>query len=463
MGIREHSFITIIVAVLGVFALTKYIKENKNNCLILCILFIAPLILALFTDQPSRWLYFLPIPLFICFGLFLRYLFSGLKKDRIKLLLVVISLILIIASVSIISSVNRMETSMSYYQSIGKDEIDALNWVKYNTASNSVFATSGPNKIIGEDTYPGSSYSWWIEGFSQRKSLHTGLLSWYTYEDERLETNLMNRIFAGAYNIEFGNIRVSDDFPSANKNPEIAALIDGRYQNLLFLNDAEQTLVSSPTGNDSVIWQNSLFEANNKTITIFSNETLANVTYTYSLSNFDITRNIIVGLNHSSVDIIYNVSSHGSVFNEFKINFWASYYASIYNYVKNESSITLSQKLNLSGVLTKTNIEVLDTNGLINEANVLYKDSKYSIPVVVYSIKPLEKDLSLHFRVSLNDEGTRDTQVYFFNSYNLLKAAKVDYVFLNKSRLVEFSRFINDTGHYAKIFENTSVVILKVL
>jgi hypothetical protein len=457
--------ITVIIVALGIFALKNHFKENKNKSLILCGLFITPLLLALFTEQPSRWLYFLPIPIFICFGLFLNDLFSYVKKVRKEILFVVISLILIISLESTISSVNRMETSMSYYQSIGKDEIDALNWINHNTLSNSTFTTSGPDKIIGEDTSPGSSYSWWIEGLAQRKSFHTGLPSWYTYQDERFETKLMNRVFAGSYIIESGDLRISDVFPSAMENPEIAVLLDDHYQNVIFLNDAEPSLFFSPIGNDKDYWQNSLFDASNKTITFFSNGTYANITYAYSMPNFILTRSIVEGLDTSSVDIYFNMTTYNSLLQEFKIDFWPSYYTSILNYVENNSTINLNQKLLLSNKIVNTTIEVLEINGLLNGTKVFNQDPKYSIPLISYSIRPLGDNLYLHFRLSINNDELVNSNhlVQFYNSYNLLKNAKVDYIFLNKNRAVEFNRFINDTDHYAEIFENPTIVIMKVL
>jgi hypothetical protein len=456
-------FVILIIASLGLFGLAKYFKTNKTNALFLACLFLAPLILALFTDQPNRWFYFLPIPLFISFGLFLKYLFESIKGARKEIIIVAFSLILLIGVQTTVSSLNRLSVSMDYYQSVGVDEIEAFNWIKQNTLPNAVFATSGPNKIIGTDSSPGSSYSWWVEGLSQRKCLHTGLPTWYTYQDERSETLMLNGIFEGAYNFEFHGLRLSDNFPYSLKNPEIAAFFKDHYQNLLFLNDAEQELVFSPTYDTNVNWVASFSEANNKTSTFQYDDSSGNMTFSSVMPNFKIERSIHVNSSQSAVDLYYNITSNDTIFKNCKIKFWASYYTNFQNFSVNDTSVTLEQKMLLSNELVASKIDLCETNGFLNESTVLAKDPKYSLPVVTFSINPAETNLSLHFKITINNQQVTNNDLKFYDTYKLLIDTHVNYILLNTNREDEFYRFTTDTQHFSKVFENPTVIILRVV
>ncbi len=81
---RDQYLIIIPMAALGVLALLTYAKKDRNESLILCSLFMLPFILALFTENPDRWFYFLPIPVMLSFALFLGGLFTGLLEIREK-------------------------------------------------------------------------------------------------------------------------------------------------------------------------------------------------------------------------------------------------------------------------------------------------------------------------------------------------------------------------------------------
>jgi len=460
---RDQYPIVITMTALGILALLTRAKKYRNRSLMLCSLFMLPFILGVLTADPDRWFYFLPIPVMLSFALFLGDMFAFLRNARKVILLLATCFVLLIIVAGTISSVNRLDVAIDYYQSIGNDEIQALNWVKENTPSNAIFATSGPDKVIGGDWAPGNSYSWWIEGLAKRNSFQTGFTTWYTYEDEQLDTAMTNQIFAGNYVFEYSDLRVSDNFPTDSGNPQIAVLSNGQYQNVLFLNDAEEGVTFSPAGNQQVIWNQTAFYAGTKTMNINYNENHTNATFSYDWSDLELVRSIIMNSAQSKVDIIFELMPENSTVRQFTLNFWTAYYSSLESYQIQGSNITLNQKLP-SNENVETRIAIVDTNGAIENTQVFLKDPKYSIPVATYSLTPLQNSLFVHVEISITTQTSeaKNNAISFYNSYDLINDNKIDYIFLNKDRVNEYMRFVNDPEHFKTVFENGTIVIFRV-
>ncbi len=347
-GLVEYweFFVVAIVFVLGIFALSKYVKEeNKNNGLLLCSLSLSPLLLALVTEHLFRWLYFLPIPLILCFGIYLRDLFfdvvwlfdnikeniiihayKSVKNSRKTIYLLVICFISIIGFYSTVMTFryfypnNRSVIAAPLsYQFIENDEIEAFKWIKENTAPNATIATSGhPNGNIGGG---GNSYGWWIEGYCKRVCVFSGDLNYFSYKLERDEIRIANRIFAGTYSAEYENLRVTESYPSSTTNPKIAAFIDNDYQDMSYLKRCPTSIVFLSKRKPS---ENRIapFYSENRTSSIEYGDTWANLTFTYEQPYFELIRSIIIGEEKSSVDVVFQILPKNSTLRLFKVNLW---------------------------------------------------------------------------------------------------------------------------------------------
>jgi hypothetical protein len=458
--VSQNLAITITV-VLGIFALVKFVKEEQNTSLLLGSLFLTPLILASITEQPGRWFYFLPIPIFLCFCLYLKNLFLAIRNARKEVLLLALCFVFIIGVEMNIASANRLKAAVDWYESIRSDEIQALRWISTNTAFNATFVTSGPNRIEAEDPSPGHMYSWWIEGFAKRKSFHTGLTTWYTYKDERADAVLPDKIFAGAYTFEYGGMVVSESFPARIGNPEIEILENGQHQDLLFLRDDGQELVLSPIDNKSVTLHETPFDAENKTLDLNYNATWAEVACNYESSYLKLTRSTIMDLEQPFVDVIFTILPVNSTLKQFDMNLWAADNVSLEGYEINNSTITLYQKALFRWPVT-TQIRIIDTDGELLNSTV--QGVQQSMPVATYSLKPLNSSLYVHIRISVATASEANDQTFhFYDSYSLIKDLGIDYIFQNKDRIIEYQRFLADSEHFTIVFENETIVIFEVI
>lgn len=455
-------FVVAIVFVLGLFALSKYIKEeHKNNGLLLCSLFLAPLILALITDQPIRWVYFLPIPLILCFGIYLKDLFFDIKNSKKTIRLLAICFIAIIGFQTTVMTFYHLRSATEVYQFIGNDEIEMLNWIKENTAPDATLATSGHPK--GDIGGGGNSYSWWVEGYSTRVCVCSGDLKYYSYQRERDQVRVANRIFAGTYSAEYENLRVTEAYPSSSTNPEISAFLDKDYQDMFALNDEKHQLFLSPNENEQEL-PVAAFYSENSTSSIQYGDTWANITVIYEQPNFELIRSIIMGEEESSVDVVFKILPKNSTLNLFKVNLWA-----LFDTALEDCEISKDYVVSLSRTLANENaqaqIMVLETNGKLEGGRVLFDDPKGSMPVISYSFEPLEESLYVRIRITIESptEDADDAQgLRFYDSYDLIKELHIDYILLNKGRANEFQRFLYESEHFAKVFKNESIVIFKV-
>jgi len=455
-------FVVAIVFALGLFALSKYIREeHKNNGLLICSLFLSPLLLVLVTENIIRWFYFLPIPMFLCFGIYLRDLFLDTKNSKNTIRLLAICFIAIIGFHTTAMMLFHLRTATNVYQFIENDEIQALNWIKENIPSDATLATSGhPKGDIGGE---GNSYSWWVEGYCKRVCLCSGDLKYYSYQRERDQVRVANHIFAGTYSAEYENLRVTEAYPSSTTNPQISAFFDKDYQEMLTLEDRKHQMFFSPNENEQ---ESSIapFCAENSTSSVTYGDTWANFTVTYELSNFELTRSVLMGEAESSVDVVFQILPKDSTLRLFKVNLYALFDTALENCeISDDYVVSLSQPESSEGV--ETRIMVLETNGKVGGGTVLFADPKDSMPVVSYSFEPLQESLYVRIRIFIEastEEPDNAQTLHFYDSYDLIKELHIDYILLNKGRTNEFDRFNADSEHFAQVFKNESIFIFKV-
>jgi hypothetical protein len=455
-------FVVAIVFALGLFALSKYVKEeHKNNGLLLCSLFLSPLLLALVTENIIRWFYFLPIPMILCFGIYLKNLFFDAKNSRKTIHLLAICFIAIIGFHTTVMMMIHLRTATEVYQFIENDEIQAFNWIKENTAPNATLATSGHPK--GDIGGGGNSYAWWVEGYCKRVCVCSGDLKYYSYQKERDQVRVANRIFAGTYSAEYENLRVTEAYPSITTNPEIAAFFDKDYQDILTLNDGKHQMFFSPNENKQEI-SVAPFYSENMTSSIKYGDTWANITVTYDQPQFELIRSVIMGNEKSSVDVVFQILPKNSTLRLFKLNLWA-----LFDTALEDCEISEDYAVSLSPAEpneeAQTQITLLETNGNLESARVLFEDPKDSKPVISYSFEPLQDSLYVRIRILIESstEDTDDTQtLHFYDSYDMIKDLHIDYILINRYRANQFQRFLYDSEHFTEEFQNESIVIFKV-
>jgi hypothetical protein len=125
-------------------------------------------------------------------------------------------------------------------------------------------------------------------------------------------------------------------------------------------------------------------------------------------------------------------------------------------------AVNLIQELSGGNITVK--ITVVDTNGKLENARVIFDNLQKGKPVVNYMFEPQQGDLVVHLRVSIDSPTLKpkDPTVKFYDCYSLIKELNIDYIMLNKYRVDQYQRFLYDSAHFTTVFQNDNIVILKV-
>ncbi|MCX8150659.1 MAG: glycosyltransferase family 39 protein [Candidatus Bathyarchaeota archaeon] len=453
-------FVIIAATIAGVFALAECLKVNKSKGLLISSLFLAPLTLFLITVQPLRWLYFLPIPILLCFSISLGNVISDIrqvKKTAIVVFAALFTITLAVQSVAVAGE--RFGDATNFYQFIKDDEIQALNWIKTQTPPNSVFATSGFSEDVGGG---GNSYAWWVEGYANRICMFTGDLEFYSFQFERDQVRTTNNIFAGTYVVDNGKVKVTESYPAGLNNPQIWGYSKDRYEKLLTLSDFKNQLFLESTDAPGTITIAPFYSQNN-TSTVQHHDSGANITVTYENSQFSVTRSVTLDKSESAVHLVYRVVSKNSTINQLKINLWSLFKTSPQNCeVNSEGGVSLLGKTEAGDVKVVSQIQ--QTDGKLEGVKVFFDEPGICEPVANYIFRPIKEEFYVHFKIEVNTPNTgEDGQIVeFYDAYVLLRELKIDYLLVNRNRDGELQRFLSDSEHFTAEFQNKNVIIFKV-
>ncbi len=112
---------------------------------------------------------------------------------------------------------NGGQTIQSFYQLMDNQLWDAIQWIKTNTSSNSVFVSD-------------ALYGWWLGGFAQRRTYSAVDPQYLTINGEYNRSLFAKSLLDTDYLIDNGLIQVRDDGGYiARHNPEIVAKLNWTY------------------------------------------------------------------------------------------------------------------------------------------------------------------------------------------------------------------------------------------
>lgn len=271
----EVLFLILITVVLFLFLFRLYKGKFFAVSSILFVMWIlVPAIMTqsylfgLFLDF-RRFVYFLYLPLTICFVLlilsgvgmilklggialnsnkksddnsirrwFNRVLLLRSSKKIVYLLLVLIFLVLSLFFIPLFTPPNVGFEDSSYYQVMTPQGYDAIQWIKNSTPTNSILVSD-------------AEFGWWLGGFAQRPTLSAVSPQYLILAHELEPATVARNLLESNYFVDNGMLRVScDKAPTFDSSFEILARIDDSQilQPFFSIKDAEISLLYRDNG-----------------------------------------------------------------------------------------------------------------------------------------------------------------------------------------------------------------------
>lgn len=296
---------------MGIAGMCFLSRRDKLKGIMVTSLFISSCLL-LFTQNPVRWLYFWPILTILGLIYFLDCIVhnKGLLANRDNLRMLVIGGLIVIICTSMLNSLYYLYNACSYYNALSENALKALKWIKNETSNDSIIATSGPFKKGSEGA--GNIYGWWIEGYSDRKSVATSYLRFLIYQDERKIAQEANIIFSGTDVLLNDYIMIAETTYSSLGNPEIGVNIGDFYEKILFFADNE-TIITYYNDNSLKNVTLANLEHKDKDISFSTSKIELTITYVSKNKPFNVMKKIGISNISSTANISFNIIHEGNL------------------------------------------------------------------------------------------------------------------------------------------------------
>jgi hypothetical protein len=438
-----QSLLNIVFVILGIIGIGFLIKENKPWGLTLAVLFISGCLPIFFTLHPARWVLFWPIPIFLGVIAFIRDLALKLKRvHRIIRVSAVISMAFLIF-VYMLCSVPYLYDRVFYYGILKPQFLDALEYIKWNTAADSVIATSGPFKRGGEGG--GHNYGWWIEGYADRRSVATSYLRFLIYYDEREIAENANILFSGTYVLLNDFVMAAETLPAGLGNPEISVNIGDFYEKLLFFADNE-TIITCGSNNITL--------SSAKWNTTFTGSIIETV---YNKKDLILINRDVYISDDSTIEVSFKINQgNGIDVTKISIPLFRADFVDLNSYCNiSDKHIALDMTTSI-GAYVKLNI-IVDYEG-----RVALSFPKVGQKFVLFTFNNPKGTIKFRFILpKLVSAGSG--QMKCFNAYELIEQMGIDYIMVNVNRRREFEWFSKDKSCFLEVFENEEIAIFKVI
>jgi hypothetical protein len=321
----EPVILTLFVALVPAVLMFKSSRKRwvDSGSLLLVAWFIVPVVLTqayifgIFTDY-SRFMYFIDLPgiIIISGGLFYLFYYTSvainkyidIKWKRIKktlptIVCTVFLFCFIIGSLWSIFPTEGMQRA-NFYSTIQRPEATALDWIRNNTAEDSVFVAD-------------HLYGWWLSGIGKRTTLSAAGIEFLIYSHEVEVATAAQLLLDTDYYIDNGLIQVREDGPYLPRhNPEFSIETWSGEPYTLFNFESSETKIDYAEG--------STFLANmtiTEPPTLTKDENVAVLTMTFEDDRFTVKKTLTVRQGVRFAELSYEIETKDPQISDFDAEF----------------------------------------------------------------------------------------------------------------------------------------------
>jgi hypothetical protein len=367
---------------------------------------------------------------------------------------------------------NFGQTIQSFYQEMNNPGWEAIQWIKTNTQSNSVFVSD-------------AQYGWWLSGFAQRPTLSAVSPEFLTSKRELAPASNASNLLDTNYLIDNGLIQVREDGGYiARHNPEIVTKLNWTYFPYTFFNFASnETEISY---NVDGIFQKpaNLTELTVKDMQLENDNLQTTVTVTRGNEYFNCIQKTAVYKNQRFVNLTTTINSivPGVTFNGTKIDVQSKGNLTFYNdnrtvgmfdepvkvlgqliFTKNQPSTYVNETTVQNVTQRRVNLQYIFEDQQNVEIQISASAYSVSDDLKIYSNKTSKNSfLSNQMTLNLKSNRTADysadwTQV--FNYQLEIQNYNVSYIACRNVEM--YPKFLMDPL-FSLVFNNSEVAIFNV-
>ncbi len=460
---RESPVLWLLVGILSVAAGLQFLRHRPEGSLYVSMVTTC-ILLAVFVlqDNPTRSLYYLYIPLLATFPAFFRWIppadspdFTPRSRQAVVALLVTYAVVS--SGVFVGQSLERMSVAVDWYHAINPPELAALDWLRTNTSAGAVVATPG---IPFYRSPEGTRFSWWIEGYAERRSFYSGNPIYASLGRERTMLEDAGLYFAGNYGETGSDLRFAENAPAALANPAVAVNMPSGFETAFFMSDAD-TVVTYSVGPGAVTnrtWSPYFAVAVVHTTWSGTDPTVLSVPRGDAGVSF--VRNET--LEGSSVNVSLDVRAVDGNLSSVDVPVWVGWWMRFASFRVEGSSVVGSLQ-DGAGDTLPFEVSVASEPSLLLQVSATDRDPRWGQPVIIvrWNAETPRPEMTLSVRLSFPSVGPSPVRTWDASSIGA--AYGVDYIFWSRSLAEGYYRFSEDSQHFRLVYSNDAVCIFEVI
>lgn len=416
-------------------------------------------------NAPERALFFGLLAFILLASFAIKFVLDHTWRSRFNIYtkLIVVTIILVSVFANIFSSYIFHFAAINWYSRLSHDDLDSFLWLAHNTEPKDRIIT------ISAAYYP-ITHGWWAEGISKRMAyISTEDISWLMLKSEKERAVVAETVQNGVHVIDGGEMKLIVNPVLGYGSPSLLLYTTGFYYPVLWFNDVSTIIKVSPNNSHSMIYQKTLFSADQKSGPIVDQSSSElQVVYLYLWDVFNVTKTIILN-DDKNFTVSYKFSFRDSISSNMIFSIFAPY-GSKFNSINSKqlSSQHLDLQISSTRIFERLGeaTQVLNVSTLsdiwIKNATLIPKGPDGLSRIDVNFVNEhYANQINIRFDVSV--KGFHFDCINYYNVYSLMQENGIKYVLISVDKTSDmFKRFERD-DRFRMVYARGNVFIFKLV
>ena len=460
---RGSPVLWLLVGVLSVAAGVQWLRRRPEGTLFpsmaaACVL----LALLVLQDNPTRSLYYLYIPLLATFPAFFRWVPSAASADftprtRQAVVVLLVTFAIVLSATFAGQSLERMSVAVDWYHAVNRPELAAMDWLRQNTSPDAVVATAG----VPFYRFPeGTRFSWWIEGYAERRAFYGGSPIYASLDRERTMVEEANLYFAGNYGEQASGLRFADNAPAALANPSVSVHVPLGFETAFFLSDSDTVVnyVAGAGGGGNRTWSPYFAVPVVHPVWVGTDQSILSVPR--GDGNVSFVRNET--LEGSAVNVSLDIRAVDGTLDAISVPVWVGWWMRFAS-VRVDGDTVSGVLRDDAGDHVPFEASFTTNPPTLLRINATDHDPRWGQPAILVQAVAGVAQSRLTLAVHLDFPSVDPSAASRWDAFSIGAAYGVGYVFESRRLAEAYYRFSEDTQHFRLVYANAGVCIYQVV